>query len=40
MEFKFNPTELCSCGKVHKTMVEHVTIRPGAIDAIPEYADI
>jgi len=38
MDLNFIPTEVCSCGKIHKTMVEHVTIESGAINSIPAYA--
>lgn len=38
MSFNFDPATVCSCGKIHTTAVEHVTIEVGAINAIPGYA--
>ena len=38
MNFNFDPSTVCSCGKKHTTAVEHVTIEAGAINAIPGYA--
>ena len=30
MNFNFDPATVCSCGKIHTTAVEHVTIEVGA----------
>ena len=38
MSFNFDPAKVCACGKTHTTAVEHVTIKEGAINAIPGYA--
>ena len=37
MAIQFDPNVVCSCGKVHKTMVEHRLVKNGAINEIPEY---
>ncbi len=37
MAIQFDPNVVCSCGKVHKTMVEHRLVKSGAIADIPEY---
>ena len=37
MKYDFNPTEVCKCGKVHKTALEHCIIERGAIALLPEY---
>ena len=37
MNHTFDPTVVCSCGKVHKTAVQHCLIKSGAINDLPEY---
>ena len=39
MAIQFNPNEICSCGKAHKTMVEHRVVKSGAIAEIPAYVE-
>lgn len=38
MNLEFNAAEVCQCGKIHKTNVEHCVIEAGAIRRIPDYA--
>lgn len=37
IERTFALGEICSCGKVHKSSVEHVVVKKGAIEELPEY---
>lgn len=38
MNLDFKSDEVCQCGKIHKTNVEHCMIEAGAISRIPDYA--
>lgn len=40
MNLEFKSDEVCSCGKKHRTMVEHCVIESGAVNRIPDYAKL
>ena len=38
MKFDFDSNTACTCGKVHKTAVEHFVVEKRAIELLPKYA--
>lgn len=40
MNLNFDQNKICSCGKEHKTLVEHCIVEKGAIRRVPEYAKL